>query len=167
MENASKALLIAGAIFLAVLIIAIGMYIYTSSHNSISEAGSQISEHDKVGFNQQWNKYEGAQGGNIIKSLLQKVIANCNINTEEETKLVGIKFVDSSDQVTTLDINEDNIELNIKIITALRNHIESRHTYYVTLEYDSKTSLVKTIVIRYKESQPIPEDQETVKYQSL
>ena len=73
MENASKALIIAGAILLSILIIAIGMYIYTSSHNSISEAGSQISEQEKTSFNQQWNTYEGAQGGNNVKALLQKV----------------------------------------------------------------------------------------------
>ena len=66
MENASKALIIAGAILLSILIIAIGMYIYTSSHNSISEAGSQISEQEKTSFNQQWNTvlafYEGLSG---------------------------------------------------------------------------------------------------------
>ena len=92
MENASKALIIAGAILLSILIIAIGMYIYTSSHNSISEAGSQISEQEKTSFNQQWNTYEGAQGGNNVKSLLQKVIANCNTNKEEDQRLVDIEF---------------------------------------------------------------------------
>ena len=90
MENASKALIIAGAILLSILIIAIGMYIYTSSHNSISEAGSQISEQEKTSFNQQWNTFEGAQGGNNIKALLQKVISNCNTNAEEEQRLVNV-----------------------------------------------------------------------------
>ena len=42
MENASKALIIAGAILLSILIIAIGMYIYNSSTNSITNAAGQI-----------------------------------------------------------------------------------------------------------------------------
>ena len=92
MENASKALIIAGAILLSILIIAIGMYIYTSSHNSISEAGSQISEQEKTSFNQQWNTYEGAQGGNNVKALLQKIIANCNTNAQEDQRLVDVQF---------------------------------------------------------------------------
>ena len=92
MENASKALIIAGAILLSILIIAIGMYIYTSSHNSISEAGSQISEQEKTSFNQQWNTYEGAQGGNNVKALLQKIIANCNTNAQEDQRLVDVEL---------------------------------------------------------------------------
>ena len=96
MENASKALIIAGAILLSILIIAIGMYIYTSSHNSISEAGSQISEQEKTSFNQQWNTYEGAQGGNNVKALLQKIIANCNTNAQEEQRLVDVQFGNDS-----------------------------------------------------------------------
>ena len=94
MENASKALIIAGAILLSILIIAIGMYIYTSSHNSISEAGSQINEQEKTSFNQQWNTYEGKQGGNNVKAMLQKLIANCNTNAEEDFRLVNVQLGD-------------------------------------------------------------------------
>ena len=43
MENASKALIIAGAILISILIIAIGMYIYTNSESSIRNATSQMS----------------------------------------------------------------------------------------------------------------------------
>ena len=154
MENASKALIIAGAILLSILIIAIGMYIYTSSHNSISEAGSQISEQEKTSFNQQWNTYEGAQGGNNIKALLQKVIGNCNTNAQEEQRLVDV--VCSRAKSTGLghaiiNVRVDNIEDSIQYLTWLRNLIEVRHTYYVQLEYDPQTSLVSKIVIRYEE----------------
>ena len=154
MENASKALIIAGAILLSILIIAIGMYIYTSSHNSISEAGSQISEQEKTSFNQQWNTYEGAQGGNNIKALLQKVIGNCNTNAQEEQRLVDV--VCSRPKSTGLggvriNVRVDNIEDSIQELTVLRNLIEARHTYYVQLEYDPQTSLVSKIVIRYEE----------------
>ena len=154
MENASKALIIAGAILLSILIIAIGMYIYTSSHNSISEAGSQISEQEKTSFNQQWNTYEGAQGGNNIKALLQKVIGNCNTNAQEEQRLVDV--VCSRPKNTgfgqkNINIGVDNIEYSIQELTWLRNLIEPRHTYYVQLEYDSKTSLVNKIIIKYEE----------------
>ena len=154
MENASKALIIAGAILLSILIIAIGMYIYTSSHNSISEAGSQISEQEKTSFNQQWNTYEGAQGGNNVKALLQKVIGNCNTNAQEEQRLVDVvcsraKSIGSGQ--ANINVRVDNIEDSIQELTTLRNIIEARHTYYVQLEYDPQTSLVSKIVIRYEE----------------
>ena len=158
MENASKALIIAGAILLSILIIAIGMYIYTSSHNSISEAGSQISEQEKTSFNQQWNTYEGAQGGNNIKALLQKVIGNCNTNAQEEQRLVDVVCSRAKSYGAgheDINVGVDNIEDSIQDLTWLRNLIEHRHTYYVQLEYDPKTSLVNTIIIKYEENDDI------------
>ena len=61
MENASKALIIAGAILLSILIIAIGMYIYNSSTNSIYSAADQISSQEQQSFNTQWESYEQNQ----------------------------------------------------------------------------------------------------------
>ena len=167
MENASKALIIAGAILLSILIIAIGMYIYTSSHNSISEAGSQINEQEKTSFNQQWNTFEGKQGGNNVKALLQKLIANCDTNKEEQNRLVGIACTPKSDKVqytmtikvgqttnTTFD-TDTNTYTDIKpadavgVLTGIRNQIEARHTYNVTIEYAADTALVNKITIDY------------------
>lgn len=170
MENASKALIIAGAILLSILIIAIGMYIYTSSHNSISEAGSQISEQEKTSFNQQWNTFEGAQGGNNIKALLQKVISNCNTNAEEEQRLVNVYcsrakasenngtwfyyVFDINIGNATSDKNSSDNDLGaIPALTKLRSNIEARHTYYVSLEYSPETSLVSAITIKYEKTE--------------
>ncbi len=63
MENASKALIIAGAILLSILIIAIGMYIYNSSTNSIYGAATQISQQDIAAFNNQLDMYIDRQVG--------------------------------------------------------------------------------------------------------
>ncbi len=157
MENASKALIIAGAILLAILIIGIGMYIYSSSHNTLESAKDQMSEQDKTSFNQQWNTYEGAQGGNTVKTLLQKIIANCNTNAQEESRLVGVHLIDSENRWRNIDVNKNNLEQSIKDLTQLRNSIEARHTYYVTIDFDTDSSLVHTIIIRYKDSQDTAE----------
>ena len=167
MENASKALIIAGAILLSILIIAIGMYIYTSSHNSISEAGSQINEQEKTSFNQQWNTFEGKQGGNNVKALLQKLIANCDTNKEEQNRLVGVVCTPTSAGKTyTLEIevgaadgksfgvnNEEYKNVTpsdaVGILTGIRNQIEARHTYNVTISYAADTALVNKITIEY------------------
>ena len=164
MENASKALIIAGAILLSILIIAIGMYIYTSSHNSISEAGSQISEQEKTSFNQQWNTYEGAQGGNNVKALLQKVIANCNTNAQEAQRLVDVvcskptsgDYADVDPVLIPITVsNAVSTEADgaVQSLTALRSSIEARHTYYVSIEYSGKTSLVNRIIIEYEKGE--------------
>ena len=42
MENASKALIIAGAILISILLIAISMYIYNSAQGTIQNAGDKM-----------------------------------------------------------------------------------------------------------------------------
>lgn len=168
MENASKALIIAGAILLAILIIGIGMYIYSSSHNTLESAKDQMSEQDKTSFNQQWNTYEGAQGGNTVKTLLQKIIANCNTNAQEAQRLVDVFFAKGTDtndrqniQITVANAKTDNGA--ISALTTLRNSIEARHTYFVNIEYSGKTSLVNRIIIRYDEKDDqLPQASEAV-----
>ena len=77
MENASKALIIAGAILLSILIIAIGMYIYNSSTNSIQNAAGQISQQDMSAFNNQLDMYAGRQVGTNVKALITTMASIC------------------------------------------------------------------------------------------
>ena len=72
MENASKALIIAGAILLSILIIAIGMYIYNSSTNSIYSAADQISSQEQQSFNSQWESYDQVQPCSSVKNKITK-----------------------------------------------------------------------------------------------
>ena len=57
MENASKALLIAGAILICILLIAIGMYIYNSAQSTIQTAAGQMGQQDKEMYNSMIKKY--------------------------------------------------------------------------------------------------------------
>lgn len=155
MENSSKGLVIAAVVVLGIMLIATGMYIYSSSHNNISEAGSQISEQEKISFNNQWNIYEGEQSGNSVKALFQKLIANTQTNKNEKDRLVNIYcYYPSSSMIQEIGFNVDttNYEEYISFLQNIRNHIEPKHTtYYVSLDYSSKTSLVNQINIYYKE----------------
>ena len=154
MENASKALIIAGAILLSILIIAIGMYIYNSSTNSIYSAGDQISAQDKEAFNSQWTSYEEAQPGSSVKSMISRLISNANANKAEKTKLPDLFFEPTDDYegvgeaaapLVTSNINNTNI----KGFNSARTMIESKHTYFVELHYSADTSLVDAIYVHY------------------
>ena len=52
MENASKALLIAGAILLAILLITIGITVYRTATNSMGDVGSKMNATQIQEFNQ-------------------------------------------------------------------------------------------------------------------
>ena len=57
MENASKALIIAGAILISILLIAISMYIYNSAQGTIQNAGDKMSEQEKQVYNSAVSSY--------------------------------------------------------------------------------------------------------------
>ena len=88
MENASKALVIAGAILISILIIAIGMYIYNSSTDSIQEGIGSMTTQQKEAFNANWTNYEGRQTGAQVKALINKLISNANTYQEEVGKVI-------------------------------------------------------------------------------
>ena len=78
MENATKALMIAGAVLIAILIIGVGMMIYNSAQGSIEGATSKISQQEIELFNSGFTQYEGNVSGSQVKSLISSVINNNN-----------------------------------------------------------------------------------------
>ena len=142
MENASKALIIAGAILISILIIAIGMYIYTNSESSIRNATSQMSTQEKSAFNQTWYTYEGSQLGSNCRALIAQIISSNSTNVNEASKLISL---DVDGEKVTPEVNN----IQSEAMTELRNNIDIRHTYTVTTNQNEETGLVDEIVITY------------------
>ena len=83
MENASKALIIAGAILLAILIISLGIMIYNQASGVVNN--NAMSEVDISTFNQKFTQYQGPNvRGAQVNSLLQQ-IQNNNITYQDDT----------------------------------------------------------------------------------
>ena len=128
MENASKALIIAGAILLAILIISLGILIYNQAAGIAN--GNAMSEVEITEFNTQFTQYQGTQSGTSVRSLLQKVVSsNLNDNNEgKEVEVAGAVTIGTTD-------NDPQIE---QISTGKR--------YTVTFEYNDQ-GLIDTINI--------------------
>ena len=109
MENASKALIIAGAILLAILIITLGILIYNQAsgvvtNNSMDEVSIQT-------FNNKFLQYAGEQKGSAVRSLLSQVNAS---NATDGTP--GTVTVEYEDSVTEASIQAgDTYEVKIKM----------------------------------------------------
>ena len=87
MENASKALIIAGAILLSILLISLGIMIFTQAQDTVTNSG--MSDAEVEAFNNNYTKYEGKQKGTMVKSLINAVLAN-NSNENNAEKQVTI-----------------------------------------------------------------------------
>ncbi len=101
MENASKALIIAGAILLAILIISLGIMIYNQASGVVNN--NAMTEVEVTSFNQKFVQYMGdkVRGANV-NSLLNAVKTN-NMSTDDESEQVtvtGDVQVDKTGKVT-------------------------------------------------------------------
>ena len=69
MENASKALIIAGAILISILLITIGIVLINSGRD-ITETGTSTMQSQKIqGFNNQFVNYEGLKKGSELRPI--------------------------------------------------------------------------------------------------
>ena len=85
MENASKALIIAGAILLAILIISLGILIYNQASGVVGN--NTMSEVDIQTFNQKFTQYVGEQRGSAVRSLIQQVQASNSAEGNEQRQV--------------------------------------------------------------------------------
>ena len=75
MENASKALIIAGAILLAIIIISLGIMVVNNARNQVGSAN--LSKTEMEAFNAQWENYQGSnKTASEVRSLYSSVIAH-------------------------------------------------------------------------------------------
>jgi len=95
MDNAAKALIIAGAILISILLIAISMYVYNSAQGTVNQAGAQMTAQEKDMYNSKINSYVGnSKPGVDVKSLIEAVISSNNGNMTDSGKFIAIQFKD-------------------------------------------------------------------------
>ena len=77
MENAVKALIIAGSVIVAILIISLGVSIYTSNSDVTNEADSTMGSTAAFAFNQKFSHYfSNSASGSAAKDLVDQVFYN-------------------------------------------------------------------------------------------
>ena len=138
MENATKALMIAGAVLIAILIIGVGMMIYNSAQGSIEGATSKISQQEIELFNSGFTQYEGKMSGSQVKALMSSVINNNNQYGETgdnvPEKVIQVTGGGKTNATTSSDL------------TAIRAAIVTGRQYNVALS-NNDSGFVHTITI--------------------
>ena len=83
MENASKALIIAGAILLSIALIGVGMYVYQQAAGAVSEVGMQTEQ--ALAYNSDFEPYLGTNvRGTQVRTLMKNIR---NHNNTSDTKI--------------------------------------------------------------------------------
>jgi len=95
MENASKALIIAGSILIALVVISLGIVVFNKFRDS-TDKNRDLSEQEIGDFNSQFTKYEGESvAGSQVNDLIQLVIS-VNIASKNANRALGDRYVSIS-----------------------------------------------------------------------
>ena len=109
MENASKALIIAGAILLAILLISLGIMIYTQAQDTVQNSG--MTQASVTSFNNQFTKYEGDIKGTMVRSMIQEVRA---VNADSKENEITIKVNNNASPVTKKIVNNNTYRVSME-----------------------------------------------------
>lgn len=145
MENASKALLIAGAILIVIVLISIGMVIVQSSQGIVDEAGQMTTDQETSTFNNRFSTYQGTQKGATVQSLLSAVSAN---NAENKSGGRKISVIIKDDKITAE--GKDTGISDSKILTQIAADIQTSARYKVVMSGIDGDSYINEITIEKK-----------------
>lgn len=123
MENASKALIIAGAILLAILLITLGIFVFTQAQDTLGSIN--LSEQEVLAFNNKFLAYEGTIRGSEVKQLINLIDSN-NKSREQEGATERIIAYASGSVKDTKDVKTGatyEVELN-KTKSALIDQVK-------------------------------------------
>ena len=144
MENASKALIIAGAILLSIAIIGVGMAVFNNASEAIT--GADVSSEEVTAYNSDFTSYEGNVRGSRAKTLITTVRQH-NLNAQ-----------DDSEKIQVLNSGADNMDVPVQdvdvegatttaYLTEFANGLQSGRTYTVSFGLDPTSGKITTIYI--------------------
>ena len=134
MENASKALLLAAAILIAIILISLGVYIVNQGSEVVGQGGQALDEVSIQTFNGKFDIYEGTITGSKVKQLIKTVNTS---NTSNPNQLV----------IINLDGKPLNEVKDGKATTASTSGLGTQAKYEVTTELGA-SGLIEIINVK-------------------
>lgn len=142
MENASKALIIAGAILLSILIIAIGVFIFNSAAETIR--GANLNPQEIQQYNEPFEQYGGDNVSGSMAMSLCDAVRNHNLgNSSDVSKQIQVITGTAADPTPA-----PTTAVTAASVNNVKKTLRSGYTYKVTFGYDSETGYVTQIGIQ-------------------
>lgn len=120
MENASKALIIAGAILISILLIGVGIIVMNAINDPVARAGDASKSQAIEIFNAKFTAYTGEVKGSALRSVISTINSSNGTDSEHKVSLRSNITGQNATQVTSSDI-------------------KSNKTYVVDVNYSSDT----------------------------
>lgn len=133
MENASKALLIAAAVLIVILLIAFGMRILNSNDDTGEQADQVAQSTSMQTFNARITQYAGKnKTGKSVRDLVTVINQTNETNPQHQIKILTTAVVEGSGSSASTDYKFKGTNNN---------------RYTVGLKYDNKTGYITEVTI--------------------
>lgn len=145
MENASKALIIAGAILISIVLITLGVAILGQGQDVVKS--SNMDAQAISSFNSQFTQYEGdSVTGSRVNTLINAVISSNTVSNRdgEVNKLINITVANGTD--ITLKTSTATTASDITYVSGVTTRAKSGTIYKVTVDYGT-AGYINTITI--------------------
>ena len=115
MENASKALIMAGGILISVMVISLGTYLYTTFRNYSVETEQTIADRQIAQFNSQFYKYySGENAQDPIVCTAHDIVTVVNLAKENNQRY------ETEDKVI-YERDPNNIYIEVQLVVKVSN----------------------------------------------
>ncbi len=132
MDSASKAIVITGAVLIAIGLVGLGVYLFQSAAGFTHGVDKEVTAREIQTINSSFTRYEGDCLGVDIRSLVRTVQTH---NKNNDSYPVKVKFLGS-------EYAGNNIE-NVLSSASLKN----ANKYKVSFSYDTVSGLINVVVI--------------------
>ena len=140
MENATKALLIAAAVLIAILIISLGLVVYNMASETIGSVN--FSGQEIQAFNDQFAQYEGEHvRGSEVNAML-KTVLDSNMKSRSE----GLDPA-ADDHPKFVEVSGGDVNLAETATSIGTNKADTSKLYTITVDRNSTTGFVHTITV--------------------
>lgn len=112
MENASKALIMAGAVLVAILIVSLGVVIFNNFSKSVKD-NANMDEQEIANFNSKLTPYMGDSiSGSQVNALIQLVISidKSAVSSNELGRGVKITYPSTNGDNNTISVNNSGVQ---------------------------------------------------------
>lgn len=139
MENASKALIMAGGVLIGIVLFSILVYAFRYSGNFAKQYDDKLAQQDITKFNEQFLSFEGRKDV-TIHEIISLINLSENYNEKEGSLVVDV-MIDGRSYITKQGFDE-----NAKI-----DELQKNTSIYACLgvEYDRDTNKINMIKFRH------------------
>lgn len=146
MENASKALIIAGAILLGILIVGLGMFIYQQAVGAME--GINFDTQQIQSYNAKFQNYEGRQSGSSVIQLCNEVSSHNSSNEADYSLQIGVEYGKVGNGKAKEDMDEN---ITYEDVSNVKKAIKSGKTYNVSFDIAPSGRIMNITIEDYTE----------------